>query len=177
MRSRIEPVFNKLLNNELILRIVKNSGYLFSATGISSFMSAVQSILAGRLLGPSVFGILGALTSFTSVVNRFASFRMNELVVKYVGHYQENNEQEKAAAVFKVAALLELGSSFAAFLLIFFLAPVGARYFARDVSLVFWFRLYGSIVLANIIFESATGLLQINDRFRSIAIINAPLRI
>jgi len=172
MRSRIEPIINKVLNNELILRIVKNSGYLFSATGISSVMSAVQSILAGRLLGPSVFGILGALTAFTSVVNRFASFRMNELVVKYVGHYQENDEQEKAAAVFKVAALLELGSSFTAFLLIFFLAPVGARYFARDITLVFWFRLYGSIVLSNVIFESATGLLQINDRFRSIAIIN-----
>jgi O-antigen/teichoic acid export membrane protein len=135
-------------------------------------MSAVQSILAGRLLGPSVFGILGAVTSFTSVVNRFASFRMNELVIKYVGHYQERGEPHKAATVFRLAGLLELGSSFAAFLLIFFLAPLGARFFARDATLVFWFRLYGSIILANIIFESATGLLQIFDRFHVIAIIN-----
>ena len=172
MDSKLQAIIANVTKNELILRIVKNSGYLFSATGISSAMSAFQSILAGRLLGPSVFGILGALTSFTSVVNRFASFRMNELVVKYVGHYQENQEQEKAAAVFKIASMLEFGSSIAAFLLIFFLAPVGARFFAHDVSLVFWFRLYGSIILANVFFESATGLLQIFDRFRVIALIN-----
>jgi O-antigen/teichoic acid export membrane protein len=152
--------------------MIKNTGYLFSATGITSAMSALQSILAGRLLGPSVFGILGAVTSFTSVVNRFASFRMNELIVRYVGHYQENDDPQRAAAVFKVAGFLELGSSIVAFLLIYFLAPLGARFFAHDAGLGSWFQIYGSIVFANVIYESATGLLQIFDRFRVIAVIS-----
>lgn len=173
MMDRLKSLFQRLLENELIRRILRNSGYLFSATGISAAMSMFQSILAGRLLGPANFGILGAITTFTSVVNRFASFRMNELVVRYVGHYHEEGEGVKAAAVFKAASLLEIIGSIFAFLLIWLLAPVGANIFAKDASLAQWFVIYGTIVLANLIFESANGLLQIFDRFRWIAIITA----
>jgi O-antigen/teichoic acid export membrane protein len=172
MWARFQIITRKLFENELILRIIKNTGYLFSSTGVSSAMSMLQSILAGRLLGPAVFGILGSVTAFTSVVNRFASFRMNELVVRYVGYYQENNDRRKAAAVFKIASLLEIGSSIVALGLIFWLAPLGAKFFARDDTLIFWFRVYGVIVLANLIYESATGLLQIFDRFKAIAVVN-----
>lgn len=172
INPRFKTLFSKIIENELIRRILKNAGFLFSATGISSAMSMVQSILAGRLLGPATFGILGALTAFTSVVNRFASFRMNELVVRYVGYYQENEDPQRAAAVFKVASLLEICGSLVAFGLIIFLAPLGAKFFAHDIELAYWFQIYGSIVLANVIYESATGLLQIFDRFKIIAIIN-----
>lgn len=171
--EQIKSLFHRILENELIRRILRNSGYLFSATGISAVMSMFQSILAARLLGPANFGILGAITTFTSVVNRFASFRMNELVVRYVGHYQEEGDEVKAAAVFKAASLLEITGSVFAFLLIWLLAPIGANIFAKDASLAEWFVIYGAIVLANLIFESANGLLQIFDRFRWIAIITA----
>lgn len=166
-------LYFRLFDNPLIRRIITNSGYLFSATGISAVMSMLQGILAARLLGPAMFGVLGSITTFTSTVNRFASFRMDELVVRYVGHYQEHDDSRRAAAVFKGASMLEMGGSLLAFVLVWFLAPVGARFFAHDVSLAIWFRVYGCIVLANLISESATGLLQIFDRFRTIAYITA----
>ncbi len=172
MFARIQAIIHQVIKNELIRRILGNTGLLFSSTGISSAMSMVQSILAGRLLGPTNFGVLGSLTAFTSVVNRFASFRMNELVVRYVGHYQENDDPQRAAAVFKVASLLEIIGSLVAFGLVFFLAPLGARYFAHDVTLAYWFQIYGGIVLANLIYESATGLLQIFNRFKIMAAVN-----
>lgn len=171
--ARLETLLSKLFENPLIRRIIKNSGYLFSATGIAAAMSMLQGILAARLLGPALFGVLGTVTTFTSTVNRFASFRMDELVIRYVGHYHEKGDATRAAAVFKAASLLEMGGSLLAFVLIWTLAPVGARLLAHDPSLVMWFRIYGSIVLANLISESATGLLQIYDRFRAIAIITA----
>ena len=160
----------KLFANPLIRRIVRNSGYLFSARGISAAMSMLQSILAARLLGPSMFGVLGALTQFTSVLNRFASFRIDELVVRYVGHYEEADDQPRAAATFKLAAALEISGSILAFGLIWLLAPLGSRFFVHDPQMVQWFRIYGLIVLFNLIYESATGVLQIFDRFRVIAI-------
>ncbi len=173
MIERLRLDFHRVFENELIRRIVKNAGYLFSATGIAAVMSMFQSILAARMLGPANFGILGAITTFTSVVNRFASFRMNELVVRYVGNYQEKGDQQRAAAVFKAAGLMEVTGSVAAFVLIWLLAPLGAKLFAHDLSFTQWFVVYGSIVLANLIFESALGLLQIFDRFRTIASITA----
>jgi O-antigen/teichoic acid export membrane protein len=167
--SKIGELFNRLFGNELIQRVVKNSGYLFSATGIAAGLSMVQSILVARLLGVTDFGILGTITLFTSVVNKFASFRMSELVIKYVGEYTVAGDETRAAAVFKSAGILETLTSFFAFGLIWLLAPLGAQYLAKDVSVTFWFVLYGLIVLANFMAESSTGLIQIFDRFKIVA--------
>jgi O-antigen/teichoic acid export membrane protein len=60
-----------------------------------------------------------------------------------------------------------------AFVLIWFLAPLGAQFFVHDPNLADWFRVYGLIVLTNLIYESATGVLQIFDHFRIIAVTTA----
>ena len=166
---KLPPFIPRFFDNVLFQRIVRNSGYLFSATGISAGLSMLQSILAARLLGVTDFGILGTITVFTSVVNKFASFRMSELVIKYVGEYSVSGDTRKAAAVFKTAGITETATSIFAFGLIWLLAPLGARYFAKDAGLAGWFILYGLIVLANFMAESSTGLLQIFDRYRAIA--------
>jgi len=160
------------LANPLIARVIKNSGYLFSATGITAIVSMVQGILAARLLGVEGFGILGTITMFTSVVNKFISFRMGELVVKYVGQYSEADDKSRAAALFKAAAIAEMSASLIAFALIWILSPFAARFFAKDVQLAHWFTIYGLIVIANLIAETSTGLLQIFDRFRRMATLN-----
>lgn len=165
-------LFHRLFANELIRRVVKNSGYLFSATGISAALSMLQGILIARILLPDAMGVLGVILTFTSVVNKLASFRMGELVVKYVGHFMETGDQPRAAAVFKAAAIAEMAASFIAFGLLYLLAPLGARYFAHDPSLVNWFVIYGLIVLANLIAESSTGLLQIFDKYRRMAFLS-----
>lgn len=167
--SKLGGIFNRLFGNELIRRVVKNSGYLFSATGAAAALSMLQSILVARLLGVTDFGILGTITLFTSVINKFASFRMSELVIKYVGQYSVEGDESRAAAVFKSAGILESLTSLFAFGLIWLLAPLGAEYIAKDVSTSYWFVLYGLIVLANFMAESSTGLMQIFDRFKIIA--------
>jgi O-antigen/teichoic acid export membrane protein len=164
--------FHRFFSNELIRRVVKNSGYLFSATGISAALSFVQNILVARLLGPAGLGVLAAITQFTTVVNNLASFRMGELVIKYIGEFTENNQPQMAAAIFKAAAAVEMLASLVAFALAWLLAPLGARYLAKDAGLTPWFVLYGLIILANLISESSTGLLQIFDRYRPMASLN-----
>lgn len=164
--------FERLFENELVRRMVRNSGYLFSTTGISAAASMLQGILAARLLGAVGFGVLGTITVFTSTINNLASFRMGELVVKYVGYFTEHEDRQHAAAIFKLAALFEMLASLVAFGLILLLAPLGAKYFAKDPATAPLFVLYGLIVLANLIAESSTGLLQIFDRFRRLAGLN-----
>ena len=159
--------------NTVVQRVLKNSAYLFSATGVSAVLSMVQGILVARLLGVENYGILGAIIMFTSVVNKLASFRMDELVVKYVGHFTEIDDQPRAAAIFKAAALTEMVTSCVAYGLIWLLAPLGAFYFAKDAATTQWFLVYGLIVLANLISESSTGLLQIFNRFRRMAMLSA----
>lgn len=172
METGLRRIIHRIFENELARRVIKNSSYLFSATGASAALSMLQGILIARMLGVAGFGILGAIITFTSVINRFASFRMSELVIKYVGHYGEAGDQPRAAAVFKAAALTEMLASIFAFGLVGALSPLGARFLAKDASVTNWFVIYGLIVLANLVSESSTGLLQICDRFRRMAALN-----
>ncbi len=172
LTRQLNNILDRLFKNPLFRRVVKNTSYLFGATGISAGIGMLQGILAARLLGVAGFGILGAITMYASVINKFASFRMSELVVKYVGLYTEQSDRDRAAAVFKAAALTEMLASIFAFTLIWVLAPLGAQYLVKDVSLSQWFIVYGLIVLGNLFYESSMGLLQIFNHFRRIAAVN-----
>jgi O-antigen/teichoic acid export membrane protein len=149
--------------------VLRNSGYLLSANTLQAGLGFIQSVLAARLLGVEALGLLGAITQFASVINRFTSFRMGELVISYVGQFGARRQDQHAAAVFKASALAEMTSSLLAYGILLGLAPLGARFFAKDPSLVGLFRLYGLSVLANLIAESSAGLLQILNRFRALA--------
>ncbi|MFC2029020.1 lipopolysaccharide biosynthesis protein [Chloroflexota bacterium] len=158
--------------NPILRKLARNFGYLFSSNMISAALSMVQGIFSARLLGVAGFGILGTITIFITVINKLTSFRMGELVIKYVGEFHENDDNQRAAALFKAAALTELLASLVAFGLVCLVAPFGAQYFAKDAGLAPWFIVYGLIILANMISESSTGLLQFFDRFRRMAGLN-----
>jgi hypothetical protein len=74
-----QPGGDGVIQSPLVRRVIKNSGYLFSATGVSAALSIVQSILIARILGAYGFGVLGTIIVFTNIINNFASFRMSEL--------------------------------------------------------------------------------------------------
>jgi O-antigen/teichoic acid export membrane protein len=156
----------------LLQKVVKNSGYLLSGNVFAMLLSIVQSVFAGRLLGVVGFGIIGTVTVFASTLNRLFSFRMNELVVKYYGESLSNHQNQRAAAVIKVAALAEGISAILSFLLLVILSPLAAERLAGDANLASYFILYGTIILANLVYESSTGILQVNGKFKSQAGIN-----
>ena len=67
--------------------------------------------------------------------------------------------------------IVEILASFLAFGLLWILAPLGARLLAKDPNATGLFHIYSFIVLGNMIAESSLGLLQIQDRFRRVALI------
>lgn len=167
----VRDLIERLRSNPLIIRVLRNTSYVFSASTLSAGLSMLQGVMAARLLGVEAFGLLGAITQFSSVINKVTSFRMSELVVSYIGEYSAKGEKQHAAAIFKIAGIGEMTSSILAFLILLALAPLGARYLAKDPQTVDMFMIYGVTVIMNLISESATGLLQIFDRFRTIAAI------
>ncbi|MHC1783115.1 MAG: oligosaccharide flippase family protein [Anaerolineaceae bacterium] len=154
--------------DHLLKRVVKNSAFLFGSNAIN----AVLSILTANLLGVAVFGVLGIVISFVSNINRLLSFRMGDVVVKYLGEFLAKEDKVGAAAVVKAAALIEGITSIVAYGLLAVLAPLGARYLSDDPALLPLFLLYGLTILANLTTETATGVLQVGGHFRSQAAIN-----
>jgi O-antigen/teichoic acid export membrane protein len=167
--SPLRRLMARFLGNPLLQRVIRNSGYLFSASTLAALLSMGQSGLSARLLGAAGFGLLGIVTQFASVLNSLTSFRMNQLVVSYVSHFGARGQDRHAAAVFKAAGLAEMCSSVLAYALVLALAPLGARYLAHDPLTSSLFAVYGLIVLANLMAESSTGLLQVFNHFGTIA--------
>jgi O-antigen/teichoic acid export membrane protein len=155
-------------SDRLLGRVVKNSTYLL----VSNAISAVLSIVTANLLGVATFGVLGIITSFVANINRLLSFRMGDMVVKYMGEALEHKDIQRAAAVVKVAVLAEAVTSALTYGVLVLLAPLGAQYFAKDPTVAPLFVLYGISILGNITTETATGVLQVGNQFRSQALVN-----
>ncbi len=154
--------------DDLLRKVVRNSGYLFVGNTLST---VVQSILSARLLGILGFGILGVVVEFATNINRLLSFRMGELVVKYVGQFLAEKRPERAAAILKASILLETVSSVLAYLLLVLLAPLAASVILKDPGKAALISFYALAMLANFATESSTGFLQVSDRFRAQALI------
>lgn len=158
--------------DRLLRGVLRNTAHLFSGSTVNMALSLVQSVLAAWLLGVTGLGILGNITLFTSTVNRLFSFRMGELVVRYLERFRAEQRPDRAAAVVKAAALAEAGTSLLAFGLLALLAPWAAVTFAKDASYAPLFLLYGLTIPGNLMTETATGVLQVDRRFRAQAWVN-----
>ncbi len=155
-------------------RVLRNSGYLFTSTTVSAFLSFVQGMLAARLLGMADYGLIaGTITVFASNVNRLLSFRMSEITVRYLGETLTQQARQRAAATLKRLILLESLTSLLSFLVLVALAPWAARTMAKDPSVAPWLIFYGLFILANPANETATGILQTVNRFDRLARFNA----
>jgi len=156
----------------LIRRVVRNSSYLFGSNSLSAILSMIQGILAVRLLGVTDWGLVAIIMNFSVNVNRFLTFRMSEVIVKFVGAALTAGKKDEAAAAVKAAGLAEIFMSILAYLVVLVFAPWAAVSFGKDPQTAHWFMLYGVILLGNIIFETSTGVLQVTRRFDRQAGIN-----
>ncbi len=170
--SLFQTTFLAWRQDRLLGMVIRNSGHLFSGNTIGTALSLVQSIFAAKLLGVVDVGVLGVVTVFASTVNRLFSFRMGELVVKYMDQYRAEGRPDRAAAVVKAAALVESLTSLLAFGMLVLLTPLAAALFAKDPSTTPWFLIYGLIIPGNLCTETSTGVLQVARRFRAQAAIN-----
>jgi O-antigen/teichoic acid export membrane protein len=154
--------------DRLLRRVLRNTSYLFAGNAVS----VVMTVVTANLLGAFSLGSLKIIIGFVTGINRLLSFRMSESVVRYVGEALKQDDRLRAAALLKAAAAIEGLTSLAAFLLLALLAPLGALFFAKGPALQPLFLLYGVSILANLIYETSTGFLQVTGHFRSQALIN-----
>ncbi|HSB66257.1 MAG TPA: lipopolysaccharide biosynthesis protein [Anaerolineales bacterium] len=171
--------------------MLKNSSYLFGSNSISAVLSMVSTIFATRLLGIGGLGLVAIVQTFASNINRLLSFRMSEVVVKYLGQALASESKDaaeamaekistrksnpinlQAAAIVKGIGLIEVCTSTAAYLVLVLLATWAARLIAKDIATASFFSFYGLMLLGNLVYETSTGVLQAHKRFDRLAIIN-----
>ena len=88
-------------NDRVLRRVLRNSTYLI----LSNLISVFLTVFITRKLGVYNYGVLGLITSYVTNVNKLFSFRMNEVVVRYVGEAYVNQDHQKTGALIKFAAV------------------------------------------------------------------------
>jgi O-antigen/teichoic acid export membrane protein len=171
---KISPasIWQRWKKDEVLGGVIKNTGYLFSSNTITLGLNTVQTLIATYLLGPANFGILGMVTSYASSVNRLLSFRMGELVIKHAGGQLALGRKDKAAAIVKAAGLTEAVTSVIAFLILALSASWAAASILKVPTAAPWIILFGTSLLADIIFETSTAVLQLGNHFKYQAVLN-----
>ncbi|MEO5886751.1 MAG: hypothetical protein ABIQ77_03730, partial [Anaerolineales bacterium] len=145
--------------DNLLRRVVHNSSYLFSSNAVSAALGLLQQILVTRLIGVDGYGLVnGTIIMFASNVNNLLSFRMSEVVIKFYGDALQTGDKERAAAIAKGIALIEAATSILTFLVLVLLTPWAARALGKDVQTAPLFVFYGSVILANLIYETSRGV-------------------
>ena len=168
--SLLQRIRSNLRDDPLLQRVVRNSSYLFSSSAISAVLSAIQMIFVVRLLDPDGYGLAtGIIMVFASNVNRFLSFRMSEVVVKYAGEALANDKKDRAAALMKGIGITEAITSVVAFLVLVALSPWAANVLAKDASTTPLFIFYGLFLLGNLVYETSVGTLQTLNQFGRVA--------
>lgn len=158
--------------DRLLQKVIRNTGYLFSGNTASMVLTTIMGFMVAILLGPSQYGALGIIVMYASSINRLLSFRMGELVIKYAGHHLAHGEKSQAGSIIKTAVLFEASVSLLAYLFLLVSAPLAAQIFLKDPTQAPLIRLYGLMLLANLVTESATAVLQLNNDFRLQAVLN-----
>lgn len=159
-----------LRDDPVLVRILKNSGWLLSAKALSLPLQVAQSVLVARLLGVSGFGMLGVIVVYVTTSEKITSFRMNEVVVKFMTDAVVGQRMRMAAATLKGALLAEAWTTVFAFTLVWITVPYVAPYFIGDASANSLICLYTISSLIDIPLESSTAVLQVFDRYRVQAI-------
>ena len=172
IRAMLRRAWRSIVDDQILRRILANSGWLLGANGVGIPLGLVQSVMVARLLGVEQYGILSIILSFVAVINRLTSFRMNELVVKYVSEALVKERPDLASATIKAALVAEAGASILAFVITLLLTPLAARWFVGDPAAQSLIYTYALIILGNAVIETATGVLQVFNRFKAQALIN-----
>ena len=165
-------LLEKLRQDELLSKVIRNSAHLFSSNSISLVLSFIQGILAARILGAAGFGLVAVIMGYASTVNGLFSFRMSELVVRYGGEYLEKGEKQRAAALIKAAGTGEATVSALAFVFVMLTSGLATRFIAKTPGVEWMFILYSLGLLANFNAETSTGILQITDKVKLRGTIN-----
>jgi len=168
---QLKKVIKGWSQDRILGSILRNSGALFSSNTATFVFSNIQGLITPLILGVEGYGFIGIVTTFANNVNRFFSFRLNDLVVTFAGDYLDQEDYQRAGAVIKFSALIETITSLLAFLVLLLIAPLApdANLHPEIVNLIY---VYSFALLANFSFETFNSVLRIRNKFDQIAKIN-----
>jgi O-antigen/teichoic acid export membrane protein len=150
-------------------RILNASGWLLVPKTVSAVLSLVYLALAAKMLGAAGFGMFMLIFSFAQTVSGFSTFQTWQILIRYGTGLVHDNKVDQQSQLVWICLLLDL----AGITLALVLATIGVGFLGANQGWTAsqeWMTIAFTVLLVLASRSTPTGILRINDRFRTAAL-------
>ncbi len=166
----IRERMNRLKSSEdSLVRVGRNSAWLFSSKGISAILSLFYLAVVTRALGPAGFGTFILIVSAGQILAALFRIQTWQAIVQFGTPLLADGDHKAFGRIAGRGLAVELIGGIIACGLLYFLLPSIAQQFSLSRDVEQGLLIYGLIVLLAIR-STPTGILRAHDRFRDSAI-------
>jgi len=153
-------IFEKIKKNELF----RGSLILFVLINIGNLINYLYQIIMARMLGPSDYGILAVLISFTYIFT-IPTLAIQTAVSKKIAIFNATKEYNKMSGLF----FSFLKKLFIFSLIVFILFVILSFFIIKPLNISFWLLvLTGTLIIASFVYPLAAGSLQGMKKFSAL---------
>lgn len=152
-------------------RIYANLGFLIGGKAGAGLISLAYMAMAARALGPTSYGILVLLHTYTIFIGGIVNFPGWHAVVRYGAIAQADDDQDRILRLLRRVATIELSAGLVAILCAAVLAPLVGPNLGWDRTTLEYSGIYSLAVLASVR-STPAGLLQLLRRFDLLGVHN-----
>ncbi|MBI2056945.1 oligosaccharide flippase family protein [Candidatus Pacearchaeota archaeon] len=153
-------IFEKIKKNELF----RGSLILFILINLGNLINYLYQIVMARMLGPSDYGILAVLISFTYIFT-IPTLAIQTAVSKKIAIFNATKEYNKMNGLF----FIFLRKLFIFSLIIFIFFVTLSFFIIKPLNIPFWLLiLTGTLIIASFVYPLASGSLQGMKKFSAL---------
>ena len=142
------------IGEEIARASVRGSIYLFLGTTLSTLLTALASILFGRLLGPADYGLYSLSLTPSSLLLIGTNFGLNVGIVKYLSEYQRKGNYGKIRSLVKKALLFQLATGSILTLILFTNPEIFATYIINRPEAAPYIQITSIYILGMVLFTT-----------------------
>lgn len=169
MRFSITTDWHALIGPVARLRL-SNIGHLLTGNIANIAIGLPALLLTARALGPSGYGVLALVLTYTQVIKRIGDFQVWQPLIRFGVNLHEKEDSDDLMALYKYGFLFDLASALVAWLIAVIGALVSKEVFGLDDRAQLMMLVYSTVLLFNIN-GAPVAVLRMAGRFRVAAYI------
>jgi len=156
------------LQDDLLRRLFKNAGVLFSGNIVSSLLNLGSLALTARALGVENFGILTLITTYILIVDRLVNFQTWQAIIKYGADVLEQKRETDFRSLVKFGFFLDCSTASLGTVIAASAAWFVGQWRGWDQQLVIMAAIYSATILFHIQ-GTPMAILRLFDKFNKVA--------
>ena len=126
LQNWLQNARQRLIGDATLKKLLKHASWLLGAEIFATLLSIVQFPLTLRLLGASLYGVLGTVISWAGLVSQIFTIRVRETIIKYLAEFTAKDNPQAALAIIKLTYLIDISLSVFAVGLVMLSATIAA---------------------------------------------------